>query len=297
MANLHSFMDRFPMVVSSLFPKYFREGVDSPTVWEQVAETELKRINLMEPGDHSLSARTPAGELEALVRVQPHADRQAPVIIYHHGAKEFDTSFKGIFGSSPRLRAHLVLVRAPFHEGFGRFLYGIGSLRRYLALYAVSVCVTEAVIRQCRDSLCGPVSVTGTSLGGFISLVHHIHYNSADRYIPLLAGPNLAHCLLDSAYARQVDPRAKAQREYMQSRLDFSADYRRMDHANVYPLLGRYDQLVVPAANAAGYGPTPVRLIERGHFTGSTAFPLLRGHISTVALAGTGMQNPTAAEA
>jgi hypothetical protein len=125
---------------------------------------------------------------------------------------------------------------------------------------------------------CGRVSVTGTSLGGFVSLVHHIRFNTADAYMPLLAGPNLAHCLLESAYSRQTDRRAKAS-DYVASRLDFSAEYAGVNNGNVFPLLGRYDQLVMPAANAAAYGTTSIRLIDKGHFTGSTAFEALRAHI------------------
>jgi hypothetical protein len=284
MASIHSIMDRFPMVISSVFPKYFREGVESPAIWEHVDAVRFTAPDLTAPGDYKVTAQTQVGELEALVRVFRSPDSTAPLIIYQHGAKEFDTSFKGIFGKQPRTDAHHVLVRAPFHENFRRFLYGIGSLSRYLAMYAVSACLMDAVIRQFRQAGCGPVTVCGTSLGGFISLVHHIRYNTADAYAPLLAGPNLAHCLLDSAYARQTAPGAKgAQRPYVQSRLDFSAEYGKVDHSNVFPLLGRFDQIVMPSANAESYGATPIQLIDRGHMTGSTAFALLREHIYSVA--------------
>lgn len=285
MVTIHAFMDRFPMVVSSVFPKYFREGVESLTVWEQIDAVRLSTPEMTAPGDHKVSARTPAGEMEALVRVFRSPDPGAPLIIYQHGAKEFDTSFKGIFGKQPGGDAHYVLVRAPFHENFRRFLYGIGSLSRYLGMYAVSACVMDAVIQQFRQRGCGPVTVCGTSLGGFISLVHHIHFNTADRYAPMLAGPNLAHCLLDSAYAKQTATDAKAQRPYVQTRLDFTAAYQQANNSNVFPLLGRYDQIVMPSANAEGYGATPIHLIDRGHFTGSTAFALLREHIRSVAFA------------
>jgi hypothetical protein len=282
MANVHTVLDRVPMVVSSVFPKYFRDGIESPTVWDQIEAVSFHGPDLTAPGDHPVQADTAAGQLAALVRVQPCANPTAPVIIYHHGAKEFDTSFQGIFGKGPALPYHLVLVRAPFHDGFRQFLYGIGSLARYLALYAVSVRLIDEVIRQFRGAGCGSVSVTGTSLGGFVSLVHHIRFNTADAYMPLLAGPNLAHCLLESAYSRQTDRHAKGS-AYVAGRLDFSAEYARVDHANVFPLLGRYDQLVMPAANAAAYGTTPVRLMDKGHFTGSTAFAELRAHILKMA--------------
>jgi len=284
LASAHVILDRFPMVISSIFPKYFREGTDSPAVWDHIRSTTLQAPSVTTAGEHNVVAQTLAGELKALVRVIPCADRRAPLVIYHHGAKEFDTSFNGIFGKRPDIPAHLVLVRAPFHEDFRRFLFGIGSLKRYLAMFAVSACLIEEVISQFKLAGCGPVSVTGTSLGGFVSLVHHIHFGSADSYMPMLAGPNLAHCLLESAYSRQTDRDAKARLPYLRSRLDFSTEYRNTDHRSVFPLLGRYDQMVMPEANIGAYGDTLIRYIEKGHLTGSTAFPALREHILSHAL-------------
>src|SRR5947208_24668 len=78
-------------------------------------------------------------------------------------------------------------------------------------MFAVAVQLGEAVrlallARGARGSL-----VLGTSLGGFLALLHHLMLGTADGYVPLLAGPDLAHVMLGTHYRHFLAPQALAQ--------------------------------------------------------------------------------------
>lgn len=276
--TIHAFLDRFGASAARCLPKHFRNGTESPDLWAQIEAVTLPECDLTVPGVHDITASTCVGDLAAVVKVIRCHDPSAPVIIYHHGALECDTSFRRIFGRRPTIRAHLALVQAPFHAGFIGYLLGAGSLDRYTAMVAVSVRLIEEVVRQFRLLAPGRIHVAGISMGGFIALAHHSHYDSADAYLPMLAGPNSAHCLLESAYANLVDGRAKRQPGIL-SKLDLTPAYAQRPTDHVHPLLGRYDQVVTVEANRQAYGGTQVEYIDRGHFTGSISPSLLRAHI------------------
>lgn len=278
-ASIHGFLDRFGACAALCLPKHFRNGTESPDLWAQIEAVTLPECDLTAPGMHDITASTCVGGLAAAVRVIRCPDPAAPVIIYHHGALEYDASFRRIFGRRPTIRAHLALVRAPFHAGILDYLQGAGSLARYTAMVAVSVRLIEEIVKQFRLSAPGRIHVAGISMGGLIALAHHSHYDSADVYLPMLAGPNSAHCLLESAYANLVDGRAKRQPDIL-SKLDLAPAYAQRPTDHVHPLLGRYDQVVMVEANRQAYGATQVEYIDRGHFTGSISPSLLRAHIA-----------------
>jgi hypothetical protein len=63
-------------------------------------------------------------------------------------------------------------------------------------MLAASAALIEALIQQCRQQGVGPIIISGISLGGFVTNLHHACFNSADAYAPLLAGPLLEDTFL-----------------------------------------------------------------------------------------------------
>jgi hypothetical protein len=111
--------------------------------------------------------------------------------------------------------------------------------------------------------------------------MHHLTYGTADRYVPLLAGPDLAHVMLCTPYRRFLAPQALAQADHIRSLLDFREAFQASDSSRVLPLLAGYDLDMPYAHYAACYaaGGVPVATIWRGHITGSLAFAALRAHL------------------
>ncbi len=282
--SMHGIIDTIAVSLGSRFiPKYFREGTESKSLAETLQEVSLEIPVLDQEGDYDLTASTPVGDLNAGVRLAQWNGEDAPAVIYHHGASEtpFDYGFKGIFPLRKMdIPANLFLVRAPFHRSMKEFKAGISNLANVTAMLAVSVCLIEHLVKYCRSRSVKRILVAGTSLGGFITNLHHIHYSSADVYTPLLAGLAMDDVYLVSVYRKGVDPQAREDAfGRIKSVLNFEADFSGKDHRKVFPLLARHDRLVRFERQKESYGECPVSVINKGHTTGALAYGELRRHI------------------
>jgi hypothetical protein len=266
-----------------IMPRVFRHGIDAAPLSAHCTAVQLSLPALTATRHYTVTARTLVGDLTAGFQVRWGPQPDLPVLIYHHGIAEmpYDKSFRGIFrGSLPR-QAHLVAVQAPFHRTWLGLLPGLGSMQHFLAMCAVAMQLGEAVrqallMRGARGSV-----VVGTSLGGFLALLHHLMLGTADGYVPLLAGPDIAHVMLSTQYRRLLAAQALAHPTMLQALLDLRPAFQASDSRRVLPLLAQYDQDMLYAHHAACYAASgvPVVTIARGHITGSLAFATLRAHV------------------
>lgn len=281
--NIHSLVDNMAVGTGALFmPKYYREGHESATIAEHLNNISMIFPDVQGEGDYEIETETLAGNLNAAFRVAKWTDVKQPTIIYHHGAAEtpFDYGFNRIFPASKiDIPANLVLVRAPFHRNMKDFQRGIRTLNNVAAMLAVSVRLIEYLVLYLRQESAGKVVVAGTSMGGFITNLHHIHFNSADYYTPLLAGLAMDDAYLYSTYSKAVARAAKDNPAAIKSVLNFEKDFSRMDNSNVFPLLAVHDTLIRYEQQKASYGSIPVETINKGHTTGALAYKELREHI------------------
>ena len=281
--SIHGLIDRMAVGLGAkLMPKYFREGVESQTVKEHLQEVSFKFPEIKGEGDYEVLAATLVGELHAAFRVARWIDETHPTIIYHHGASEipFDYGFRRIFPlKSEKPAVNYLLVRAPFHRSMKDFQQGIRNLANVVAMLAVSVCLIEELVQYNRKLNVNRILVAGTSLGGFITNLHHIHCNSAHVYTPLLAGLAMDDAYLRSVYSKAVAQQAKEKGSVIESILNFENDFTKIDNSNVFPLLARFDQLIRYERQKASYGDCPVVSIPRGHTSGAMSYGQLRRHI------------------
>lgn len=268
-----------------LVPPVFRHGIDSPPLHEHLQAVQCTLPALTTARHYTVVVRTLVGELGAGLQIRWGAQPELPVLVYHHGIAEmpYDKSFRGIFRGALATAAHLVVVRAPFHRTWLDLRPGLASVQHFLAMCAVAVQLGEAarlalLARGARGSL-----VVGTSLGGFLALLHHLRLGTADGYVPLLAGPDLAHVMLGTHFRHFLDPQALARATTLQELLDLRRDFKASATRRVLPLLARHDLDMLYAHHAACYAASnvPVMTIERGHITGSLAFAALRAHVLT----------------
>lgn len=280
----HEAVDRLHVaLLRRLVPPVFRHGIDSPPLPVHLAAVQLTLPALTATRHYTVRARTLVGEVTAGFQVRWGPRPDLPVLVYHHGIAEmpYDKSFRGIFRGSLTAQAHLVAIRAPFHRTWIDLLPGLGNMLYFLTMCAVAVQLGEAVrqallARGARGSV-----VVGTSLGGFLALLHHLLLGTADGYVPLLAGPDLAHVMLGTHYRRFLAALALTHPPRLQALLDFRQDFQASDTRRVLPLLARYDLDMLYAHHAACYAASgvPVVTITRGHITGSLAFAALRAHV------------------
>jgi hypothetical protein len=282
----HEAIDRlYVAFVRRLAPPVFGQGVASPPLQEHLAAVDL-RIPPLAAGPHySLTAHTMAGDLEAGFHLRPGPRAALPVLIYHHGIGEvpYDKTFRRIFPRRMPVDAHLVAVRAPFHRSYLDCRRGLVTLSRFMAMCAVSVALIEAVrLALVARGAQGSV-VAGTSLGGFLTVLHHLTFGTASSYAPQLAGPDLAHAFLSTPFRRFLAPQAGAQPGQLRACLDFRQAFRASNTRHTFPLLARYDLCMPYAYHQAEYTASGVGVdtIDRGHITGSLSFSALRAHLLT----------------
>jgi hypothetical protein len=267
--------------------------VESPPLAEHIDAVEQPTIILAGEGLYEWSADTLVGELTTAVRIAQWLGDDYPTIIHHHGTNEqpFDMSFKQLLPHQKQsIPANLIVVRAPFAGSLKEFTQGIRTLTNYAAMLAVSVQVIEAVIAHCQSRGVPATVVTGISLGGFVTNLHHAFFNSATFYKPLLAGAAMGAIFTESVYSKLVDPSALARKDAILDLLNFEDAFARRDHGNVFPLMGRYDQFIEYERQKRAYGNQPIAVLDKGHVTGALAYTEMRQHILAGVTAGPVME-------
>jgi hypothetical protein len=154
-------------------------------------------------------------------------------------------------------------------------------MQHFLTMCAVAVHLGESARQALLAHGARGSMVVGTSLGGFLALVHHLTFGTADGYVPLLAGPDLAHVMLSTHYHRFLASQALAHPTMLQDLLDLRQALQASDTRRILPLLAQYDRDMLYDHHAACYATsgTPIVTIARGHITGSLAFSALRAHV------------------
>lgn len=283
--NNHSLIDYLAVDLSALFlrkSRMFRDGIDSAPFQEHLKAVALSLPPPGQIGYYEAWAGTLAGAMNPAFRIAQWKGPACPTIIYHHGAGEnpYDKSFNWIlpFRKMP-IPANLVAVRIPCNRTRKEYTGALRSLATFMAMLAVSVRVIEHLVLFSRSRGTSRVIVAGVSLGGFVANLHHIFFNSADVYKPLFSGAAMGDLLLDSAYRNLCSPLALRNPERIRALLNFDDDFARVGNANVYPLLGRYDQISVFERQRRIYDPQRLTVLPRGHTTGLLAVKALRRHI------------------
>lgn len=282
--KLNAFLDNFGLTISSLFmrKKYFRDTIDSHTLEEHLQAISIEMPSITDLGHYELKADTLVGELSPAFRIEQWKGNNYSTIIYHHGAAEgwFDYSFKKIFPAKKiDIPANLIVIRAPFNKSNKEFMENIKHLSNYVAMLAVSVKLTELLVQYNKEIGVPCVVVTGVSLGGIVTNLHHTFLNSADLYKPLFGGVEVAEVFLNSAYAKIADSLAKENPEKIREILNFNKAFENVDKRNVFPILGRHDQIFKFEREKKYFTNGSLVVLEKGHATGATAFKELREHI------------------
>ncbi len=279
----HETIDRLQAAAIGLaMPQAFGHGTTSPSLREHLDAVHLSAPPLTTQKRYQLTADTLDGPLACGYRVRLGPRPDLPVLIYHHGIAEmpYHKSFYGIFGWR-QIDAHLVVLQAPFHRTWRTVGRGLTTISRFMAMCAVSMTMMEAVRRRFQDYGASHCLMTGLSLGGFLTLMHHLHMGTANRYAPLLAGPDIAHTMLYTPFGRLLTSDARAQTEHVQSLLDLRQAFQASDTRHIFPLLARYD-LHMPYHHMHPCYldcQVPTVTLSRGHITGSLSYGALRHHL------------------
>jgi hypothetical protein len=283
--NIHKFLDKLTITISAPLmarSKYFRQSVQSQAMEEHLAAIHLQLPLIEGEGIYELPAQSLVGELDPAFRIGQWLGAGYPTIIFHHGTNEnpYDRSFKSIFPHHKmEIPANLIVVRAPFNTSLEAFTAAIGQLANYAAMMAASVRLIDELVGYCHGQGAAPVLVSGISLGGFVTNLHHAYCGRADAYAPLLAGAAMDSVFLDSIYHKLVAANDEVGMATIRRVLNFEEAYAQANGHKAFPLLGRYDQYIRYERQKQGYGDRPITLLDKGHVTAALAYAQLRQHV------------------
>lgn len=109
--------------------------------------------------------------------------------------------------------------------------------------------------------------------------LHRSFYNTANAYIPLLAGTFLGELFLKSSYSKLAAPAAHENPQTIRRLLNFSEDFAKVTDRNVFPLLGLYDQFIEYDVQKESYNGHQIQTLKKGHVTAALDSAGLREHI------------------
>ncbi len=245
----------------------FRRGHDTPEFAAHLqALGAVSLPPLDRPGEHELTISTLAGELDAGISVLRWHGARAPTVIYHHGGSEIPSTRTAARIFAPEeltTPVNAIVIRLPFHRSGLEFRGVLADLHAFLSMLAVGVGLTERVLTAAALRESAGTLVAGFSQGGFITNRHHLHCNSADAYLPMMAGTDQGELFL-SLFPAVTGAAA----ERVCARLNFSTAWRTIEHANVFPVLARRDGINPLSLMGPGYGEVDVELWDTSHLAG-----------------------------
>lgn len=251
------------------------------TIWQEayLEPIETAVFPLTNPGEHALFLYTAGERHPCHIRVQPTQDPMAPLVIYHHGLNEYPytSSWRRIFFNF-HLPYHLVCVQAPFHDNwFDPITKGFATVTRLYQLLAGSLNLIDLVREQFEAKGASRTIVVGPSWGGLVTLLYEALYQNTFAVIPMLASPDLAQVMMDSAALFKRDVAVPASE--VSKLLDFTSYYRQVDPNKIYPLLGQNDMFFRYQHHAIIYEQRPLATVPTGHITTMWPGIGLRRHV------------------
>lgn len=292
--NRHALLDVLIIRLAALTTRgkrFFRESLDSPSLRELVETTTLEVPEIASEGQYEVVARTAAGDMDPAFDLVRWQGNDYPTLIYHHGNGErpFDygafskNSFKRIVcDARDEFRTNLIALRAPLHRSARLYLQRTGRLADFAAMLAVSVRLVEHLQAWSRGRSGGAVVVSGISLGGWVTNLHRAYFNTANAYVPLLAGAALGEVFLTSAYRSLTASRARGRPEQVRAVLNFEHDFATVEEDNVFPLLARHDRIIDFERQKECYGSRPIAVLDTSHTGAALDSTALRRHLLAV---------------
>jgi hypothetical protein len=277
--NAQVLQDRLHVQMGRLGSRpFFRHGLDTPPLEEHLRIADFKLPRLQRPGREEFAAATLAGELRAALRLHSSGGPAAPVLIYHHDQGEIPPgrTMERMFPRNHESYLTIYVIEAPFHRTPREAQLATLSLHDYLSMIAVLILATERLI-EIRAVAEAPLrALAGFGQGGYVANRHHMLYDSADLYLPFMAGTAPAETFLPKEH-RTAGARNHA--GYVRERLNFDAAWSQRSHDNVFPVLGSADFINRFDPQSRSYGTTPIEVWNTGHVAAAKQPDRMREHI------------------
>ena len=292
--NIHAFIDSTIVTLTKTFAgkrRLFGENVDSEPISQLAKEIDFKVPQIKQSGHYKCEAQTPAGKMSPQFVVYKWFGTNYPTYIYHHGNSERplkirpfarNTFYKIFVRKELPFKANIIALVSPLHVLPAKEMQETyKDIRRITSSLSATAVLIEKIIKQLKSDGSGKITVSGISLGGFVTNIHRAFFNTADVYVPLLAGAALGDVFIRSDFEKITSELFRKNHDKIRGSMNFDNEFMDMQDRNVFPLLGRYDKFIDLDTHVKCYGSHPLKIINRGHVTAAYSAQLLREHILT----------------
>jgi hypothetical protein len=174
--------------------------------------------------------------------VRPGPEARAPLLLYHHGLAEipYTSSWNRLLPRKSPYPAHAVAIQAPYHANMtDPIRVGFASTENLYQMLAGSLRIMQHVQTQFENAGAAFTVASGLSWGGITSLLYEGFFDATRATVPLFASPKLSQVIWDAAqmFSREL-PVSRAE---LDSLLDFTPIYERIDQHKIYPVMGEHD--------------------------------------------------------
>lgn len=290
--NIHIFIDRSVVKIMKLVAgrrRLFSRNLESPSFQELIRTIELNVPEINGAGHYDAETVTPYGTFRPAFKVVQWLGNDFPTVIYHHGNSEKpfkfrrfarNTFFNIFLNTATPVKANLIALASPLHTvPLKEYRSRAGDLRQFIIAIAVMPVLVEKIISQLKQRVTKPIIVSGISFGGFVTNLHRAFFNTADTYIPILAGSAMDRLFFDSVFSQIVSPVVHENPEKMKDIMNFEKLFMKIPDKNIFPLLGRYDQFVELSVHSRCYEGHTVNIADLGHVTTAYCTQTMREHI------------------
>lgn len=257
------------------FPPLFAFESHPPSLCTHVEAVRVPSISLHE-GLQEVGVQTALGRMHLGLEMRK-GDPSQPLIVTHHGIGEMNPmrGWNRLVSEWP-CPPTVVGIRAAGHESLKAFKGLCRHAQASCALMASSMALMEGVCR----AYSGPLLISGVSLGGLVAQLHASRFgwdHPRVHWVPIIAGPDLAHCLTQGNFRRLVaQPDAPDSTD-----MDLPGQ---VPSGRVHPLLGLYDLLHVARHQGLRYRQQGVfpRFARRSHIGLALDAQAQRQHLQRV---------------
>lgn len=261
--NRHVIFDKIMLwTFKTLGRPFFEDSVKTSSFETHLANVTFAGPEIVGSGAYEFTVHSLGEVVTQAVNVLHYVSATAPLVVYNMGGGEapYDSTVKRIYPEPDGF--NVVAIEAPYQRSRQEIAHAFSELNNYMAMLAMTVKMNEHVLQAPVFVNARKKLVAGMSLGGFVANRHHLVYNTADIYVPFVAGTRHGDIFLTTVARSGL---TMANPQVLRTHLNFEEEWLRREHHNVFPQLNRYDQLNQLEVQQPSFGEMPTTIWEGGH--------------------------------
>lgn len=283
--SIHSLSDRLAVAMGRMYGskmQFFGADTQSCPIQTCIQNTKVSVDKIDKEGEYEAQITSCCGHIQSFFKVIRWAGKHYPSLLFIHGSGDFPYYQRAceLFATNKITSPfNLIALSIPFNTSPKDYIRAIADVRNYILILSATAHIAHELMEHLKNRGSMRVVLSGISLGGWITNLHCAVWNSADAYVPIMAGARSGDVFFHTIYHKLVSPKALRERERIEADLNFERLFLSRDRKNVYPLLAEYDQFIPYNTHSNIYLPENITRVPKGHITCSLDRSVIRNHL------------------